>query len=413
MKRAMLLGLCLGLALDAPGRSLAAPSAHPESTIAAATDAAWQIAVEAHEVAAAKAGAAAEQEVAGAWWVDVPALEISHRAGDWGNLPGVRESEVAVAIPIWSPGQRASARRAAQADVEQAAAAEALARLTVAGQVRELAWKLAEIDAELGGAAAIATHVRTLVDDTERRVAAGDSPRTELLTVRAELIDADARELELRRSRRAAVAEWAVLTGQAPVSDPVEPTLPAARGESDAVKLETHPAVRLATLAGERARARLEQARETPAAAPELRILYREDVAAEGFPTERSAGVGLRLPFGGSALKRPREAAAVGEVARAKAAAERTYALQREQITLAREGAESAARDLAAALDRTRLLRERLALIEESFRAGETSLPEIVRERMDAAKAEAELRCREAMSGLAQAQLRQALGVMP
>ena len=219
--------------------------------------------------------------------------------------------------------------------------------------------------------------------------------------------------MELRRSRRAALAEWAVLTGQAPVSNPVEAALPTAGGESDADNLETHPAVRLATLVGERARARLEQARETPAAAPELRILYREDVATEGFPTERSAGVGLRLPIGGSALKRPREAAAFGEVARAQAAAERTYALQREQITLAREGAESAARDLAGALDRAHLLRERLALIEDSFRAGETSLPEIVRERMDAAKAEAELKRREAMSGLAQAQLRQALGVMP
>ena len=181
----MLLGLSLGLALDAPVSVLAEPAAHAESTIAAATDAAWQVAVEAREVAAARAGAAAEQAVAGAWWVDAPALELSHRTGEWGNRPGTRESEVAVAIPIWSPGQRASARRAAQADVEQAAAAEALARLTVAGQVRALAWKLAEIDAELGGATAIATHVRTLVDDTERRVAAGESPRTELLTARA------------------------------------------------------------------------------------------------------------------------------------------------------------------------------------------------------------------------------------
>jgi outer membrane protein TolC len=222
MKRALLLGLGLGLALDAPVRALAEPVTEPASGIAAATESAWQIAVEAREVAAFKAGAAAEQAVAGAWWVEAPALELSHRSGDWGNNPGERESEVAVAIPMWWPGQRASARRAAQADVEQATAAEALARLTVAGQVRELAWKLAEVDAELGGAAAIARHVRTLVDDTERRVTAGDSPRTDLLTARAELIEAEAREGELRRSRRAALAEWAVLTGQPRVNNPAE-----------------------------------------------------------------------------------------------------------------------------------------------------------------------------------------------
>jgi outer membrane protein TolC len=315
---------------------------------------------------------------------------------------------------MWLPGQRASAREASAANVEHAAAAEALARLTIAGQVRELAWTLAAIEAELSGASAAVVSMRALADDAERRVEAGESPRTELLAARAELIAAESRVTELRRSKQASLVEWAVLTESSPVADPIESGAALPPGEADALSLAVHPAVRMAVLASERARARQRLARDAPVAPPELRILYREvEFAMEGLPTDRSAGLGLRVPFGGASRKAPLEAAAAGELARAVAAEERTYASQRAQISLARGNAESAERDARAAEARAGLLRERMVLLEKAFDNGEISLQEILRERIGAADVEASLRGKEVALGHALARLRQSLGVMP
>jgi cobalt-zinc-cadmium efflux system outer membrane protein len=413
MKRAMLLGLSLALSTGALARETLDEPTGGAASLAAATAAAWRLAVEAREAEAVRAGAEAEQSAPAMWWSDAPSLEFSHRTGDWGNTPGERESEVAVAIPMWMPGQRSSARRASAANVEHAAAAEALARLAVAGQVRELAWTLAAIEAELSGASAAVVSMRSLADDAERRVEAGESPRTELLAARAELIAAESRETGLRKSKHASLAEWTVLTESPPLADPTESGATIPPGDADAMSLAAHPAVRMAVFASERARARQKLSRDAPVAAPELRILYREEVAMDGAPTDRSAGLGLRVPFGGASRKAPLEAAAAGELARAVAAEERAYASHRAQISLARGNAESAERDARAAEARAGLLRERMALLEKAFDNGEVSLQEILRERIGAADVEASLRGKEVALGHALARLRQSLGVMP
>ena len=274
MKRAMLLGLSLALSTGALAReSLDEATGGAASSLAAATAAAWRLAIEAREAEAVKAGAEAEQSAPGMWWADPPSLELSHRTGDWGNNPGQRESEVAVAIPMWLPGQRSSAREASAANLEHAAAAVALARLDVAGKVRELAWTLAAVEAELSGASAAMVSMRALADDVERRVGAGESPRTELLAARAELIAAESRETELRRSKQTSLAQWTVLTESPPLADPTESGAALPPGDADAMSLADHPAVRVAVFATERARARQKLSRDAPVAAPELRIL--------------------------------------------------------------------------------------------------------------------------------------------
>jgi len=59
------------------------------------------------------------------------------------------------------------------------------------------------------------------------------------------------------------------------------------------------------------------------------------------------------------------------------------------------------------------LLRERAALIEKSFKAGETPLPEMLRALTAATQAEASVARARAALGQAHARLQQAQGVMP
>ena len=58
-------------------------------------------------------------------------------------------------------------------------------------------------------------------------------------------------------------------------------------------------------------------------------------------------------------------------------------------------------------------LRERATLIDKSFRAGETPLPELLRALNTAAQAESAVARQTAALGLARARLQQSLGILP
>lgn len=414
MIRRALRPACLCLALLAGAGAVRADEASP-SALADAVAAAWQRAVEAREAESGMAVADAQARAARQWSSETPVVELSNRSGDWGNSPGVRESELGVAWPVWLPGQRSAGIAAAQSGVEVAAAAERAARLRLAGDVRDALWDLQSSVAERTGTARIAEQMKALAADTERRFGAGDVPRVEALAARAELLAADAAAAEAETVADDAARRWTLLTGlPAPLAVPALESVPAddaATGEGAA--LDGHPDVRLATLRAEQARAELRFTRRTPTVAPEVRVAVREDVAAPGDPTSRSVLVGARIPFGGGARGDRIDLAAAGELSRAEAAARLALDQQRMVLASARRAVAAAQRQSAAEDARRELVLERLAFIERSYRAGETSLAEILRERAAAARAEADAARRRATLGLASARLQQALGRLP
>ena len=73
----------------------------------------------------------------------------------------------------------------------------------------------------------------------------------------------------------------------------------------------------------------------------------------------------------------------------------------------------SAEAQLDAETARAGLLRERASLIDKSFRAGETPLPELLRALAAAAQADSAAARQTAALGLARARLQQALGLFP
>jgi cobalt-zinc-cadmium efflux system outer membrane protein len=73
----------------------------------------------------------------------------------------------------------------------------------------------------------------------------------------------------------------------------------------------------------------------------------------------------------------------------------------------------TAEQQLKADRQRLALLRERAALIDRSFKAGETPLPELLRAFAAATQAEASFARQHAALGLARARLQQSLGMLP
>lgn len=401
----------LGLAL----LSAAAARAEPV-TLAAAVDAAWRKTQAGAAAQAQQALADAERQTAASLLAGSPALSLSERSDRWQDNTGVREREIALALPLWLPGQRSARLQAAEAESASAAQAVAAARLTLAGQLRELAWSLSSLKAEAEGASAQQRYLQTLAADVDRRVKAGDLARTDALAVDGERLNAQAEAISAQQRLQAEQQRWTALTDLAPDVVADEPDAGRAAGQEalvDSFDEVRHPQLAQLALAEEAARRQVEVARRDISEAPELSLGYRHERDARGQASRGSVTVGLRVPFGTDGRNAPLRAAAQGALDKARAEQARARAALAADWRIARDALSVAERQTAMHRERAALLRQRAALLDKSFRAGETALPDLLLAVQAAAQADAALARQLAAQGNARARLLQASGVMP
>ncbi|PLC01714.1 transporter [Variovorax sp. RO1] len=407
-----------GSVLLGAGPAIAQPATPPSSsvapagvTISQAFEAAWLRAVQARESDAQGRRARAEQTAAASLWAAPPAVELNHLNDRVHSNAGRRETEVGLVWPLWLPGQRDARAAAADAESKLADAGAQAARLRVAGQVREVAWKLSAAEAEVAAVAAQARYLKGIADDVQRRVQAGDLARADALAARAELLEASSVQSDAEQRLQAARAQWRTLTGFDAVPKVQVP--PTASVSTAALPAEEHPELRLAAQSVERARKRLDAVNLSRRDPPELSLKYREESPGFGEAAQRGIGIGLRIPFGTDSRNAPLQAAATGDLDIAEATEQRLRERHDADLALARSALQRTAQQLDATRDRASLLRERARLVDASFKAGETSLPDLLRAANAAAQADAALARQQAALGLAHAQLQQALGLLP
>lgn len=373
-------------------------------TLADAVQSAWLRTAQSVQATGLTRKAQAERAAADALWAGSPALELGVLRNRQPAMAATRETEVGVAVPMWLPGQRAARQGQVAAGMAAAAAQEAAAKLQVAGLVREAVSDIAVQRAELAAAEAASQEMEALARDVERRVAAGDLARADALAAHAERLAATAAAAQARQALQSAQRRWQALTGLSAVPAPDAEVASAPAGE--------HPALQAAALDVLHARQRLDVTRASRRDAPELLVKVRQEVAA-GAPTVNGVGVALRLPFGSAGRNEPLMTAALNDVDVAEAV-QRELAQQLEADLATARSAQSAARQQADdQAERAALLRERAVLIEKSFKAGETPLPEMLRAVTAATQAEASVARARAALGQANARLLQAQGVMP
>ena len=405
LSRCVLAGV-LGAVLTAAQAQAPAAAVDSRISLKAAVDAAWQRSVSAREAGAQQRGAEAARSAADSLWARSPALELGWRDGRR-EASGQRESEVGLAWPLWLPGQR-SARQAAAGLQTQLAQEQARAlQLRLAGELREQAWGLRLLQAELDQARVQQQTLQELADDVARRVRAGDLARADAMAARAELLAAQALSTEAEQRLAEGRARWQVLTGQMLEPDPAEAEAPV-----DAVLDEAHPELALAARRLAYSRGQLDFVQHSRREAPEITVGYRQE-QSPGSPSQDSVGVKLRLPFGTQDRNLPLEAAARGELEVAETAEQRV----REQLGSALETARLALR-LAqtrreAERERAALLQERAGLLRRAFTAGELALPELLRALSTTNQAQSAWARQEAALGLARARYQQALGWLP
>jgi len=389
--------------------SLTADASAGGVTLRAALDAAWLRAVSARESAGQRARSEADRMASASLWAAPPSLELNHRNDRLQNNTGQREIEIGLSVPLWLPGQRAAHSVTAEVAAARARVAEQVARLRLAGELREAAWQLAALQAEAAQAHSQAQALLQLAEDVERRVRAGDLARADALAATAEHMEAASMQHDVRQRLQTAHARWTLLTGLTVAPDLTAlPNVDAARG-----LVVPHPEQQLAGLSTELARKRVDQLRLSPRDAPELTVGLRRDVPGRAEASQGSLFVGLRLPLGTDDRNLPLQAAALAELDVAQTQELRVRERLDSDAATARDAQRSAQAQLDAQTNRARLLRERATLIDKSFRAGESPLPDLLRALAAAAQADSVATRQSAALGLARAHLQQTLGLLP
>lgn len=414
-------GVVLGCAL------VGAPAAQPSTvdpslsassaispTLAQATDAAWLRAVQAREVQGQTRRAQADRAVADSLWPSPPALELSHRNDRWQTSAGRRETEAGMSWPLWLPGQRRAQGAVADAELGLVQAATLAGRLHYAGLVREAAWSVTGQRVEGDLADTQLRYLQDISEDVKRRVTAGDLAPADALAAQSEVLAARSALLASRQRQGAVRAQWKTLTGLDAVPDAVQATVQATvQEEPVGFSADSHPEIRLAELNVERLRKRLDLVAANRRDPVELQLRIRQDVPGRGESAQNSIGVGVRVPLGTAARNEPLQAAALSELDVAETAHLRLRDRLTAEAATAQAAVRSAEQQLEAESQRASLLRERAALIDRSFKAGETPLPELLRALAAAAQADTALARQKVALGLARARLQQAFGIFP
>jgi outer membrane protein, heavy metal efflux system len=368
-----------------------------------ALDAAWQRSQERVESSTQLARAEAARTAAGSPWGGPPAVELDQRSGRSAANGSVRETELGVSAPVWLPSQRQARTLAADAEVHAAQRSTDAARLRLAAELQQAALSVAAQEAEVRQAELETRLMRALSEDVERRVRAGDLARADSIAARAELLQAEASQQGAAQRLQQARDRWQFLTGLRSIPAVPVPLPASAPGE--------HPEVAAAAARVEHARRQLHVADRTRRDPPEVGVRVRRDADKTG--ASNSVGVSLRIPLAMASLNAPALAQARGELELALNNEQRVRDRLQLETQAARLQVDGAARQLEAERARAALLRERADLIDKSFRAGESALPDLLRALATAAQADAAVLRQQAALNQAQARLSQSLGILP
>ena len=382
-------------------------------TLRQALDAAWALSPQSRAAPQRLAELQARQQAAQSLIAGAPTVTLAHRTDQVNANGGLREYEAELALPLWNPGVRASTQRQIAAERAAFEPQRALARLKLAGELRELAAgvMLARIEQDL----AVRKHDETqrLAQDVQRRVRAGDTARVDALQAQAAAQQAESARVQADGSLLKLQGQWRALTGLSGVPVLAEAAETAAPTPTPNATSDNHPALQAAQALTQSAQARLALAQTDQRDPMELALGIGHERSAFGASADTSLRVALRIPLGGENRNAPKIAAARADLDAAQAEADAATRQVQADQAIATAALATARRSEALATVRARLSTEVHALITRSYQLGEGDLPTRLRAEND--KFDADLSLARARIDVQRAisQLHQALGLLP
>lgn len=196
---------CTSYAQSTEGVAASNLSSHAQkATLESAVEAAWNRAVASAEAAGISRQATAEKKASSALWAAPPSVELSHRNDRLQSNNGARETEVALAVPLWLPGQKSAKQQAADSLSSLSQLSETEGKLRVAETVRELYWQIAQLQASQALSKQQSSTFAAIASDVDKRVKVGDLARADALAAKGELLGAQAAQSQAETQLEAA-----------------------------------------------------------------------------------------------------------------------------------------------------------------------------------------------------------------
>lgn len=335
-----------------------------------------------------------------------PSATLNWQSDKGGAGLGYREYEAEVSAPLFLPGERGAARRAASAQLDAARAQLDLARLDLAARLRA-AW------AERGRAEGAARIARRLAEDsvqlvaaTRRLAGAGEQSQLDLVQVEALQAQAEAESARTDAAFVAADAQWRALIGASAAAFVDARPI-------DGAGLDDHPLLRLRRAEEAFGTASARRASLGGFPSPEIGLLARREREARGLDDLESFGFMVRLPLGRDPGTRAATAEARAVEIRARAASGQDRRALEAGILASRARLAAAERSLSGARTRVDRLTQALTFTERGRREGALGFIEYLRARSALAEAELALSDATVDRATAEGDLAQALGIAP
>lgn len=406
-------GLCFLLLLSSPTRS--AEPAHedvletrPTLTLNEVLHVTFNRNPQQYQLQARGKQVLARQSSADTFLPKAPALSLIHQNDGLGSGRGEREWQADMEIPLWRSGQRAA--RAAVADnakIELDASKERL-MLEAAGQLRDAVWELKMVESQLDLARLRHETAESLQHDVERRFAAGELAKTDLMLAQQETLQAKTEVIRANAELNHARHRYIVLTGLQQIPAKLEEPLSPLENYSELHALWHEAETRVALAERERNLATVESRDNL-----QLVVNTRSQRGAFDNDYNDSVGLSVRIPLTTDSHTATHMAAADMLVAQAIADRERL----RFQLETAMHEAEHNLAVTRAELDVAKashaIAKENLRLSDKAFQLGEIDLVSLLRTRAQTYEAERTFNLRQIQLTWDIARYNQAVGVLP
>ncbi|WP_273428684.1 TolC family protein [Chitinibacter tainanensis] len=381
---------------------LATSQATQAATLREALDQAWSAQIPAQN--AQKERYSADIQASQAWTPEPPSIGFSHTTDQLNDNTGRREWEVELSTPVWTYGQRERATNVALAEQAAFTADSTLARLSLAGSLREAWWaaRLAQLDFDLAKRKLAAE--QEIAIDVSRRVKAGDLATTD---------DRQSKIAVLQAKKEVGIAQLAFERAQQSFTLLSRGAALPEQSEALQERSGEHPLLASLGFNANSAQAKLQQAAGDTRNAPEVALTYTSEKDASDEPYRGRVKVGIKIPFGSEARNQPRITAANAALIQAQTQLD----LEKQQITNALKVAQAelaqsrTEQDIAA--EQLQLANERAQWIEKGFRLGQFDLTTQLKSLQERFAAESEHARSRLAVDRAISRVNQAAGILP
>lgn len=354
------------------------------------------------------------QSLSKSWLADETALTLRMQSDQFGSQKGLQEFEVAYEVPLWLPTQRAAWQRVADAAQQESTFASQALLHIMAGDVREILWKIAQQETLV----TLAEHEWDLAihlgNQLQRRLEVGEIATRDIVLAQEEILRKQAEFQQAEQELVILYNHYKSLTGLEKLPSNFEETL-----NENALKnfketdLSWHPLIQAAQRKIQRADAELHQLRSALTSPPILSFSMRRERAQAQENYQDSVGLNVRIPFGHHGQQSVKLAAAHRRRAENYADLQKIFRDTQLAIKNAEYTYQNAQHNLKTIELQKKLADENLRLARLALQHGEMDLIDFQKIQSLAFTAERAVHQRQLAVKLAIARYHQALGLLP